>query len=333
VLFADLRADTLPRVRPPGTEAARHTVRSRRTRRTVATAAVALAVTGGLVATTAPLTTTRHQDSSAGRMRKLADTAKRALDAQLPKLTGRLKTGTVEAEETLTFPGTEPGDYTLAVTCAGPGQITIDVAQARNADESSVLGRQIVRCGENPIAEVMPFWLSFRSPAVITITGGTWAVGNAAYAVELGGAYGRQPDDDVLHDDDAVAADESIRNADRAAARLTADGVASSLRVTTEQMRTRQSIGYVRPGNFQLWFACVGPGSLNLSVAAVPADGVVTGDSREILSGEFSCHDLGSVRTDPGDFSLPENTTLMISVVPDGAARNHAGWAYQVNPG
>jgi hypothetical protein len=332
-LFADLRAETLPQVRPPGIEAARHTVRRRRTTRTVATAAVAVAVAGGLVATAAPPATVRHQDSPAGQMRELAGVAKRALDDQLPRLAGRQQSGTVEEVTTLTFPGIEPGEYTLALACAGPGQITIDIEQARDADESSVLGRQIVRCGERPIVEVMPFRLSFRTPAVITITGGTQAVGNAAYAAELGGPYGRQQGDDVLHDDDAVAADESIQNADRAAARLTRDGVAAPLRVTTEQMRSRRSTGYVRPGNFKLWIACVGPGSLNVSVAAVPAGGVVTGDGQEILAGEFSCHEPATVSTADDDFSLPENTTMVISVVPDGAARNHAGWAYQVNPG
>jgi hypothetical protein len=92
-LFADLRADTLPRVRPPGTQAARHTVRRRRTTRTVATAAVVLAAAGGLIASNLQLAKER-QAPPAERQNNPVDTAKRALDTQLPRLAGRPMTGT-----------------------------------------------------------------------------------------------------------------------------------------------------------------------------------------------------------------------------------------------
>lgn len=49
VLFADLRADTTVRVRPPGARAARRTVRHRRTVQSVAAGATVLAAAGGLV--------------------------------------------------------------------------------------------------------------------------------------------------------------------------------------------------------------------------------------------------------------------------------------------
>ena len=51
-LFADLRADTMTQVRPPGATAARSTLRRRRTRRTVGAAAfLAVAGAGGVSAT------------------------------------------------------------------------------------------------------------------------------------------------------------------------------------------------------------------------------------------------------------------------------------------
>ncbi|GID97005.1 hypothetical protein ACFQFC_20540 [Amorphoplanes digitatis] len=327
-LFADLRAETLPHVRPPGTEAARHTVRRRRTRRTVATAAVALTVAGGLAAANLP-TERQRPVSPAERMNDLVDAARLALDDQLPKLTGRLETGAVEAGGRLAFAGVTPGGYTMAVTCAGPGLITIDIEQARNADESAVLGRRIVPCAESPVVAVTPILITFKGPVLVSVAGNWQAAGNAVYAVKLGddGPSG----DDALHDDDAAAADESIRNADRAAEVLTSAGATSPLRVTTEQMRTRQATGYARPGNLELRFACAGPGSLNLTVAAVPPGGVPTSDHQALLSLDVLC-DRSPWLTKEDVLSLPADTTLMIIVVPDGPARNHAGWAYQVSP-
>jgi hypothetical protein len=189
VLFADLRAETLPQVRPPGTAAARHTVRRRRTTRNVAAATVALAVAGGLVATRLP-----HAEpppvSPAERMAGLVGSARLALDDQLPKLAGRLTTGPVETEKTVAFVGLRPGGYTVAVTCAGAGTIALDIEQTRSAAESAVYGRHTVSCAERPVVAVMTFRITDSDPVVLTATGDAQAAGDAGFALELGDGDG-----------------------------------------------------------------------------------------------------------------------------------------------
>lgn len=92
-LFAELRAATLPRVRPPGIDAARRTARRRRrTSRTVAVAAVALVVAGGLVITGHPLRGA-PRTAPAERLKDLAGTGERALDTQLPEPADRPLSG------------------------------------------------------------------------------------------------------------------------------------------------------------------------------------------------------------------------------------------------
>jgi hypothetical protein len=328
-LFTDLRAGVLPEVRPPGTAAARHTVRRRRTTRTVVAAATAaLAVTGGVVAINLPRTPERQESPA-----DLTGSARLALDSQLPKLTGRLRTGAVEAEGRLTFPDLAAGGYTLAVTCAGAGSVRIDAELVRSAEETAVLGGQIVSCAHDALVSVMTFRLPDRGPVVITAEGDGSAAGHSAYALELGDGDGSgdyQPEG-ALYDPDAVPSDESSWNAGRATAVFPQGGAGAPVQVTTEQLRGEEATGYSRTGDFELQVVCSGPGNLTMTVGAVPPGGDLTADSQALVTAEVPCN------VDPATslndiLSLPKGTTLLIVTVPDQAAWNRAGWAYRVTP-
>ncbi|MET8148374.1 hypothetical protein ACIBSW_27420 [Actinoplanes sp. NPDC049668] len=331
-LFADLRAETLPRVRPPGAEAARHTVRRRRARtRNAAAATVALAVAGGLIATRLPQT----EERPAERLTDLVASARRALEDQLPKLAGRLTTGVVTGHRRLTFADLRPGGYTLAVTCAGSGTVTIDIEQVRSSEEPRVLGVQTVSCGRTPAVAIMTFRLTKTGPVAISASGDAGAAGSAGYALELGdgdGASDYLPGSDVLHSDDAVASDESAENSGRAADMLTTGHELTPLRVTTEQMRARREVSYLPPGKFELRIVCAGPGTLNLLVAAVPPGGVVSGEHYALMSRHTPCQEATPLTVHADVLSLPNSQSLVIIAVPDPAARNRAGWAFQVSP-
>src|SRR5687767_4615156 len=67
-LFADLRAETLPRTRPPGVTAVRRTVRRRRCRKVAgATLALAAVAGGGYAYQVLPGRSTAPADTPAGR--------------------------------------------------------------------------------------------------------------------------------------------------------------------------------------------------------------------------------------------------------------------------
>ncbi|MEU4221515.1 hypothetical protein, partial [Actinoplanes sp. NPDC026623] len=300
----------------------------------VAAATVALAVAGGLVATRLP-----HAEpppvSAAERMAALVGSARLALDDQLPKLAGRLTTGPVETEKTVTFAGLRPGGYTLAVTCAGAGTIVFDIEQTRSAAESAVYGRHTVSCAESPVVAVMTFRIRDSNPVVITATGDPRAAGNAGFALELGdgdGTANYPPGTDALHDDGAVASEESTGNANRAADLLTANQMVAPVRVTTEQMRFQLTTGYATPGDFQLRIVCAGPGTVDLTVAAVPPGGLATEDHYALTSGEIPCQEAATRLQGEEIYTLPKGTTLVLVAIPDQAARNHAGLAYEVVP-
>jgi hypothetical protein len=328
-LFADLRTQALPQVRPPGAEAARHTVRRRR-RRTRTAAAVVLAVAGGVV-TAGLLIGGEHRVQPAERTKGLVETAKRALDKQLPYVAGRPMSGGVETGGAVTFADLAPGRYMLAVTCAGPGVLTVDAELVRGPKESSLLGGQVVSCTDAPQVAVMTFRLPVKGPVVVSADGDARAAGNSGYALELADG------DATGSGHDTVPAAESTWNASRASDVLKAAGTMNPMEVTAGQTTTEgfsAVTGLAQPpGDYDFQLVCAGPGSLSLTVMAVPVDDGVLADTGSVLmSGQVECSDTDPVLDETGTLTLPEDSGFLIIAVPDQQARDRAGWAYRLSP-
>ncbi|RSM49750.1 hypothetical protein DMB66_44550 [Actinoplanes sp. ATCC 53533] len=328
-LFADLRVATIPQVRPPGIDAVRRTARRRRrTTRTAAAAAVALAVTGGLLVTGLPLRG-GHRVAPAERVRDLADTATRALRTQVPDLAGQPLSGPVSADGEVTFPGQPAGSHRLALACAGPGKMAVEAQLVRGAGDSTALGGYIVSCATAPKAAVLTFRLPVTGSVTVVLAGDPAAVGSAGYAVAMATSdeAGRQD----------VPAAESAWNAARAADVLTAAGRPSPVRVTTEQVLSTTHVtgpgSAATPGDHELALVCAGPGTLTLTVQTVrTGDGKVAGSGTTVAQQQVKCRDEDP-RLDATELlSLPRDFGFVITAVPDGEARNRAGWAYHLGP-
>ncbi|AEV81635.1 hypothetical protein ACWT_0621 [Actinoplanes sp. SE50] len=117
-LFADLRTDTLPRIRPPGADAARRTVRRRR-RRAAAVTGIGLAVLA-VAAFTTPLRLSSPAEPAAPLSQAERDSL--ALDAarvirlhDYPQTNG----GTITGDGPLVTLDVLPGEYDFVAACAG----------------------------------------------------------------------------------------------------------------------------------------------------------------------------------------------------------------------
>jgi hypothetical protein len=131
-LFADLRADEIRQVRPPGTAAARGTVKRRRTVRSVTAGVAALAVVGGIAVglndrgpSSDLIGTDTHRvysDALLEIRRDLAATVV-GVPAEVQGIVGRemLRGGTTSVFEALA------GTYELKLSCVGAGQVDVEV--------------------------------------------------------------------------------------------------------------------------------------------------------------------------------------------------------------
>ncbi|WP_430780412.1 hypothetical protein [Actinoplanes sp. G11-F43] len=149
-LFADLREDTLPRVRPPGTGAVRRTTRQRRLAKVVGSAAAAiLAVTGG-VAIAAQGRQALPQPLPAASSAVPATPEERAqvaLDRLIADAAG-VPGRDVKSPVTAAFTHTEKFYVTpivVTVACVGAGKATLVV---KGGPETA---RIAVGCGDQPV--------------------------------------------------------------------------------------------------------------------------------------------------------------------------------------
>lgn len=171
-LFADLRADTMCEVRPPGAVAARRTLRRRRTNRTVGAAAfLVVAGAGGVTATTMALSPRADQVEPADRAAALA-----GIDPDAPG-SGR---GVARSEVV----GTEAmvaGTYTLAVACVGRGWVSVTLRSAQRQ-----VGQARTHCSEGQqLSVVVTFDLTRGGPVTTEVHADDEAAGRAGYAYQL----------------------------------------------------------------------------------------------------------------------------------------------------
>lgn len=202
-LFAGLRADTLPDVRPPGTEAVRRTVRRRRTGRAVLSAAAAvLVIAGGIGVVTGHRPAAPPADATPSvspsvpaapvSVFRQADIARQAL------LDGEYGTPLIDLAEPVmnNFEATHghyPGELVVRAACAGTGSFELYVdSQMKKRGRSERLAELKVPCSAEPVPVSVPLTMvpgaavrTFRIHEAPETT-----VGEAGFAYQVHSASG-----------------------------------------------------------------------------------------------------------------------------------------------
>ncbi len=186
-LFADLRAGTMPQIRPPGVDRVRRTVRRRRTT-TVAFAGVLLVMLGGTVALLG--FPARHPDTAAGtlsqteldRLTGLADQAVRAGNPGPAVFSRRGPvTGLISATEQVYL-----GEINLQLACAGTGSVTLLVRGTLGSESASSgrpeVARLTARCSAEPLPAGTTFVLGQFVDVSVEVVDADSARGRAGFA-------------------------------------------------------------------------------------------------------------------------------------------------------
>ncbi|OJF14250.1 hypothetical protein [Couchioplanes caeruleus] len=313
-LFADMRAETLPQVRPPGPAAARDTVRRRRTTRTVVAASAVLAVAGTLTAV--GLSTQR--ETPAERLDRLTAAAQKSVGDK-GSAEGFAVIGSASPESTERFPDLSPGRYTVAVGCGGSGTLTMSVTLTAAAG-STDLGGQVASCAAEPTAARMEVQLPVDGELTVALHADQ-AAGDAVYVMMV--ARNEEADQAVPVDP------ESTWNADRAAQVLSSGG-GRPVRMTTERpgRPTTQRVGAA--GEYRLRMVCAGPGNITVTMAG-PVENPLRPHEATLLSRTVACTDVDPEPVIVG-VGLEKNTEVTVTVTADGQAHNKAGFAYVLAP-
>ncbi|KUL30185.1 hypothetical protein [Actinoplanes awajinensis] len=314
-LFADLRSETMPRIVPPGVEAARGTVRRRRHRRTaVVTAGLAVLVAAGL-----GFGVPAHLTTSAPTPATLTNAERDALAAQAAERVG------LTPDETLlghsfgqAFHVTHQlvtGDYLVKMVCVGAqGHADVRVAGSVTTLTCSATPAVIsvpLTVGEPDLVGRTDVLVDVRPNAVAT---GRTAV---AYLIEMGS--GSQ---DRLR----TAATDAIGAAG------TAGEVSTMSDFITSSGGSGLTDATMGPGNYRLIAACVGAGYLTIAVGREePGNpGFITEPVKTL---GMSCSDgpLGTATPETIDFTMPKGTkATIVDTSTNLEARGQAGVAVRV---
>lgn len=153
-LFSDLRAETLPQVRPPGAGAARRTVRRRRGVTSAAAALAVVAVVAGLAAgLRGNQVPPANPPAPGGTSLAWFEAAATAVDLDLdaPVMGGALKEGLTGINAAV------GGLYQAKVACVGDGSVTVTFVAAAGGYPSET-SRLVVACGRT--AKTAATWFS-----------------------------------------------------------------------------------------------------------------------------------------------------------------------------
>ncbi|GAA3335516.1 hypothetical protein GCM10020358_04150 [Amorphoplanes nipponensis] len=170
-LFAGLRADTMPRIRPPGVDRVRRTVRRRRTA-TAAFAGVLLLALSGTVALLGFPSRPRVPAADSlpqTELDRLTGVADRAVTAGNPgpavfSRRGPV-TGFVSATEQIYL-----GEIDLQIACAGAGSVTLLVRGTPGSESGSTERVEVARLTAQCTAEPLPAEATFVLGRFVDIT-------------------------------------------------------------------------------------------------------------------------------------------------------------------
>jgi hypothetical protein len=335
-LFAELRADTVREIRPPGPHQVRRTVRRRQgigasAGAVLAVGAIAsgIALTGGHSPNAAPVSGPSEPPPSGlpfvdpipspGPEASRMDAAYAALDPKLPDVMGTqgVVSGNYE-NDAVELPA---DDYELFVSCFGPGTADLVLKAGNRGDNKVLAGR--VTCSEPAVPARFAFTQPVQSRMRLFLSADEQADGKAGFAFK----FIRKAD---LPTPPAAA---STANAKVAAQALAGAGVPDAKKVTTEANKTLDVPR--RAGDYLASFACAGPGTVSFIIRSAPVlrDGTVaTVNSTTHTAVSYECTAAGKVTKDVA-MSLPAGSAFTITAEADAAARNKAGWAYSFRAG
>lgn len=234
-LFGELRAETMSQILPPGSEAARSTVRRRRTRRTAITAAglVVLVATG--VGFALPARTRKPAPAAAMSREALAALAKSAAK-QIGLTDDERDGGSVTAGLGHVTMTRIPGDYEVTVACAGPAGVV----------HLTVYGvDQPLACTDRPPVIHVPLTVTASDPDV-TIDIAPDAVAQGRYGLAF-----------------------SVKLTDGEKERLideAKEGVGAGARAFLDGPEFAEQDGDVRAGQYRFTVACAGAGSVKIEL-------------------------------------------------------------------
>lgn len=261
-LFAALRADTMPRVRPPGVARVRRTVRRRRAA-TATFAGVLLVVLGGTVALLG-LPAGHPPSTAAGALSQteldhLTGLADRAVTAGNPGPTVFARRGPVAGLVTATEQ-VYLGEINLQVACAGSGSVTLLVRGTPGSESGSTTRTEVARLVAACTAEPLPAGTTFVLGQFVDITVELVDTGSARD--RAGFAYR------ATSDTGAPAAAGSEASDPTAALRLperlpAGSGWGGGGAVSTRPVSTGWEW---LDGDFRLAVACAGTGTLRVTV-------------------------------------------------------------------
>ncbi|GAA2573878.1 hypothetical protein GCM10010435_56260 [Winogradskya consettensis] len=327
-LFAGLRADTLPQVLPPGTAAARRTVRRRRTIRLVSVATAALAVAGVVTVVGLPRMDDGEQPVAASqwvakaRAAVVERQAEDHGDVDVTVAGGQASDGTVAADGSAFFNDVNAGGYTVAVACGGPGVLTVGMTLTHDSDDLIDLGGQVVTCGTDPKAAELQFRVQRTGKLTVSLSGDAQAAGSAGYALALYlNADSGEP---------ATVSPQARYNVGRANSLLSAGPETQQDSLTTEGDSQSTIVETKKAGEYQLRVACAGGGSVQLIVGQLELkNGTFVQHEGFVFEDTVQCVDVDPTPY-PGliDLPMPKNSAVSVTIKPDEAARNTAGLAF-----
>ncbi|WP_305786077.1 hypothetical protein [Symbioplanes lichenis] len=311
-LFAALRTETIPGVRPPGADSARETVRRRRTRkRVVAVTTTALAVLGIAGVTAIPRLTGPGREGASAAV----DAAERPGGTTLAGLVG------LYSEPS--FPKVAAGDYTVTAACEGTGSLDVRAVRVAGDGTRTDLGGQTVVCAPDPASRSWQFRMAAAGDIVVTLAGDSGSAETAHYAVTLSRV--------TATDDTFTPSDLTMTNTATARDILERAGL-SAQSMTTELIQLASPWESTADGEFVLRVACVGPGSVALVVTDnAPGSGR---SGAELVDEKISCTEEAIPQAYPSHnrIQYKAGRQLWVTVTPDAAARDVAGFAYALQP-
>ena len=319
--FSNLRSDEITRLRPPGADAVRRTVRRRRQRRTVAAVAAIAVLAGGWAAGVRPGLSDRPVAPAASDSTTLMEPVQRAEElissigsnAEIGRVSQRLSTSLVPL---LPAPA---GDHLVIAVCTGPGVATVFATIRKGKVQRTAARLRLVCDSEPPVPVEAPVsvgpgeQLSVRVEAADPKT-----ADQAGYAIKLTSA-----DSAPLPGDKAAPARRTVIAAATALA-ADHDEVVGSTYGASAPGGSVTGDGAAGLGNYQFRIACSGPGSIAWRVK------VASGNSTTLVlkAGTKNCSDPAGTAT---DFEVDTGGELQVELDPDAAAVGSAvPWNYQI---
>ena len=308
-LFADLRADTLTRIRPPGAEAVRHTLHRRRTTKSLGAAAFVAVVAGGIgshLLGPLPSTETGAPDPATLAKRQSRAAGAAGIDPDGQTRPARSAQG-VAAAGIVATELLVAGTYTLRLACVGPGRLTALLrVQPAPGVAADLVESSTQRCDAGAAATTT-FTLTADATIETELRPDDHAAGRSGYALRL------------------IIADADLRRlAGEAMKRLPVPAeshFASSESWPVQDRDQGLENQTLTPGRYRMHFTCVGAGTMTDKLSVLAG-----GKSVLTTSGTADCA-AGTVTTLAFEIPAGHVSNTMVTMTADADALDQAGYA------